>query len=311
MKPDVAESGTGQLLLGDLRLLAQAAEHGSLAAVARAQTCSKASVTRQLQRLEAAVGQRLLHRGTGRFALTEEGRELLLKLREPLQAIDEAMLELSRRDGVLAGRLRIAAPYTFGRAVVAPMLASFLARHPAVTVQLELSSRKVDVLADEADVAIRVGDPGNAQLVARRLASDQVLLCAAPGYLDQHAPISRLSELSGHALLDFRPPPASGGVELVDADGRLRRILPAATPLRCNEPEVLVTAARAGAGIAIVPERFAAEALARDDLRIVLPGCGLPPLDIHAIYAPGRRQASRIRAFLDHLLAQSALRVAR
>ena len=301
MKPTVAKSATPDVALSDLRLLAQAIALGGLAAVARASTQSKASVTRQLQRLEAAVGQRLLHRGAGRFALTEEGRELLLKVSESVAAIDDALNGLVDPSRALEGRLRVTAPTTFGRTVVAPTLPGFMARYPAVSIELELSSRRVDLLADEADVAIRVGDPGSEQLAARRLARDRVLLCASPKYLSGRAPLRSLSDLAHHDLLDFRLARANGSVELFDAAGKSQRIHPARLALWSNDPEVLATAARHDAGVALVPEMFVHADLKASRLIEVVPGAGLPTQDINALYVPGRRHSPKIRAFLDYV----------
>lgn len=305
MPVDLPTTTTPEVLLSDLRLFATAIDLGSLAAVGRATRLSKTSVTRQIQRLEAATGHRLLHRGNGRFALTEEGRELLVKIRGPLSAIDEAVVGLAGSASALQGRLRITAPYTFGRMVIAPTLASFMARHPAVKVTLELSSRKVDLLSDEADIAIRIGSPESDQLIARRLSRNEVILCAAPAYLAKSPPESSLSDLSAHTMLDFRPETVATHFELFDAAGKKQRIAPIHVALHSNEPGVLAIAALQGAGIAILPESFTREPLASGSLVVVLPGCGLPPLDVHALYAPGRRQSSKIRAFLDHLVSHS------
>ena len=303
MTVEVTSSMTSEVLLSDLRLLANAVESGSFASVARAMHLPKTSVTRQIQRLEAAAGCRLLHRGNGNFALTEEGRELLSKIRGPLNAIDEAMVQLTANAGLLQGRLRVTAPYNYGRTVIAPTLASFMTLHPAIEITLELSSRKVDLLADEADIAIRVGAPGSDQLLARRLTSVQVILCASPAYLAKSAPINSLADLPFHRLLDFRPETAH--FELCDVHGHKQRLAPVRVALRSNEPDVLAIAAIQGAGIAILPEHFSREPVACGSLAVVLPGCGLPVLDMHALYAPGRRQSKKIRAFLDHIVAHS------
>jgi len=300
----VAIPATPDVALSDLRLLLQAVELGSLAALARASAQSKASVTRRLQRLESAVGQRLLNRGAGRFALTEEGRELLLKVSAPVAAIEEALNGLVDVSRAIEGRLRIAAPTTFGRSVIAPLLPAFMALHPAVNIELDLSSRRVDLLADEADVAIRVGDPGNDQLAARRLARDRVLLCASPDYLRARSPLLTLQDLAQHDLLDFRRALDSGGSELFDAAGKRHRIRPVRLALWTNDPDVLATAARHGAGIAVVPNTFVRDDLEAGRLIEVLPGAGLPAQDINALYVPGRRHSPRIRTFLDYVVAR-------
>ena len=302
MKVALAKNAIDTVLLVDLRLFARAVELGSLTAAAREGGRSATAVTRQLQRLESAIGQRLLHRGGGRFSLTEEGRELLMKLQDPLQALGEAVSAAVRPAGRLAGRLRIAAPYNFGRTVVAPAITGFMALHPEVVMSLELSSRRVDLMADEADIAIRVGDPGSEQLVARRLLTDRIILCAAPGYLDAHAPVRALADLATHRVMDFRPEGLPGTFELTDATGRMQRLAQVAVCFRSNEPDVLALAAQHGQGVAVVPESFVQARLTGGELVHVLPGCGLPAREINALYVNGRRQSPKIRAFLDYLV---------
>ena len=302
MKPPVAKTATPDIVLSDLRLLLQAVELGSLAALARASTQSKTSVTRRLQRLESAVGQRLLHRGAGRFALTDEGRDLLSKVSAPVVTIEEALHALIDVSRPLEGRLRVAAPTTFGRGVIAPMLPEFMARHPALSIELDLSSRRVDLLADEADVAIRVGDPGSDQLAARRLARDRMLLCASREYLHARPPPLTLRDLAQHDLLDFRHSLANGSVELFDAAGKPQCIRPARLALWSNDPDVLATAARQGAGVAVIPETFVRDDLNAGRLVEVMPGAGLPAQDINALYVPGRRHWPKIRTFLDYVV---------
>jgi len=174
--------------------------------------------------------------------------------------------------------------------------------HRGVTIELELSSRRVDLLADEADVAIRVGDPGSDQLAAHRLARDRVLLCASPRYLRKHPPPRTLRDLAVHDVLDFRRALANGAVQLFDAAAKSHRIRPARLALWSNDPEVLATAARQGAGIALVPDTFVHDDLEAGRLVEVVAGAGLPAQDINALYVPGRRKSLKVRAFLDYLI---------
>ncbi len=294
---------TESLSLTDLRVLAKAVELGSLSAAAEAFGLPKSTATRQLQRLEVAVGQRLLNRGGGRFSATAEGRELVERTRAAIEAIDDAVSDVGGSQGSLTGHLRIAAPHTFGRTVIAPTLAGFMALHPRLMLSLDLSSRAVDLLADEADIAVRVGDPHGEVLVARLLVRDRLRLVAAPSYLASVAPIVAVGDLADKRVLDFRSD-TGDGFAAIHADGTRQRVADAFVALRSNEPEVVARAARSGAGIALVPESFVLDDLRAGRLCEVCPGWRWPSRDINALYAPGRGRLPRIRAFLDHLVAQ-------
>lgn len=297
MVPDPATPGPA---LADLRLFALAAERSSLAAAARALGLPKASATRGLQRLKGVVGRRLVQRGGGRFALTEEGLLLLPVAARALAEIDGAVAAIRAEGGPLTGTLRIAAPYTYGRKVVGPRLPAFMAAHPALVVSLALSSRPVDLLADEADIAVRIGVLGPSSLVARLLGRETFLLCAAPEYLARAPAPQRPEDLAAHRFVDLRTDPTARQVEL--RSGRAVRRVPVTPALRSNEPAVVVQAAVAGAGIAVVPRGMAAGLLARGLLVPVLPAWQPPPREVNALYAPGRAAVPKVRAFLDFLV---------
>jgi len=301
----VAKSTTEGAVLADLTIFAQVAECGGLAAAARALNVQKAKVTRQLQRLEALVGMRLVHRGSRHFALTEEGRALLPFARRGIEEIEAGLAVLRDQHGPLSGILRIAAPYTYGRKVIGPRLGPFMALHPALNVSLTLSSQKADLLADEADIAIRIGEAGTESLIARKLSTEQFLLCAAPAHLARAQPPRRPADLTAHRFVDLRVDPASRDVILHYGSQR-RRVM--VTPvLRSNEPEVVIDAALAGVGIAIVPASMTSAHFAAGRLVRVLPNWELPLRDVNALYAPGRGGAPRIRAFLDYLVDDLAM----
>jgi DNA-binding transcriptional LysR family regulator len=294
----IPTSTTAGIHLGDLRLLFLAADLGGLTAAARKLALPKASASRNLQRLEQAVGHSLAHRNGRRFVLTEEGRSLIVETRHAVQSIDGAVHALRATGEALEGLLRIAAPYNFGRTVVAPLLPSFLKAHLGLRVSLQLSSRPVDLFADEADVAIRVGPSGSDRLIARALAREALVLCAAPNYLRAN-PVAQPRDLPRHAILDFRSGGASRELELFAGRRSERvRITPA---LASNEPDVLYQAARQGAGIAILPQSFVGRDLDTGDLVRIISTWSLASVDINAVYRADRGKSRNVRAFLDHL----------
>jgi DNA-binding transcriptional LysR family regulator len=296
----VPDRTTPAVALADLRLFTFAAERSSLAAAARALGLPKASATRGLQRLEATVGRRLVQRGGGRFALTEEGRRLLPVAARALADLDSAVEAIRAEGAPLTGTLRIAAPYTYGRKVIGPRLPAFLASHPGLSVSLALSSRPVDLLADEADIAVRIGVLAPSSLMARLLARETFLLCAAPSYLAASGIPRRPEELATHRFLDLRTDAAARQIEL--SSGRVTRRVSVSPVLRSNEPEVVVQAALAGTGIGVVSQAMAARLMAQGALVPVLPAWQPPPREVNALYAPGRAAVPKVRAFLDFLV---------
>ncbi len=289
--------------LMDLRLLSKAVELGSLASAARVLAIPKASATRQLQRLEKVLNCRLVQRGGRRFILTEEGQALLPRFRVGLAAIDDAMKVALPKPGPPSGVLRIAAPYSYGRKVLSPRLPRFMAQYPALDIVLILGSQHADLLADETDVAIRVGTTGPDNLIVRRLSKEEFALYASPTYL-AGAPLGDIDDLPKHRFLSFRTGPAAASVVL-ERNGATRRL--AVRPvLRSNEPDVLIQAAANHVGVAILPCSLVEDLLTEGRLVIPLPEWRPAPWDVNAIFAPGRGETPKVRAFLDFLVEDFA-----
>ena len=290
---------TDALDLGDMRLFLRAAQLSSLSGAGRALGIPRASASRQLQRLEAALNCRLVHRDARSFVLTEEGRTFLPIIQRMFDGLDEAVEAVVGKNGKLNGHLRVTAAYSYGHTVLMPVVASFAKRHPGLAISVELGSRHADLVRDEADIAIRIGDAGSEDLIARRLGSEVMILVAAPAYLDDGPAIEEAADLATRSLLDYRPGTASRDLELFD--GSRRESVHITPSFRSNDPSLLVKAASAGLGIAVVPHSLAAANLGDGTLRRVLPRYRSLQLDVHALYAPGRRNSRKIRLFLDHL----------
>lgn len=304
----VVDNETKGITLSDMRLLMKAAELGGLASAARVLGIPKASATRQLQRLEQVVGSRLIHRTGRRFALTEEGRALLPYAQRGVAALEDGVRHLREQHGPLSGELRIAAPYTYGRKVLGPMMPLFHREHPGLLITLSLGSSHVDLLADAADIAVRIGDPGGGELIARKLSVETFVLCASSAYLSSAAPLTRPADLAVHPFVDLRTNALAGDIKLEGPSGERR--VSVKPVLRSNEPEVVIQAVLAGMGIAIVPRSMTPEFFAAGLLTQVLPDWVPPPRDVNALYAPGRGGAPKIRAFLDFLVRELATKPA-
>ncbi|MCK9989469.1 MAG: hypothetical protein RugAbin2_00483 [Rugosibacter sp.] len=285
----------------DLLIFARVAEAGSFSLAAQRIGLPKSTVSRRISLLENQLGERLMLRTTRRLTLTEFGQQLLEHARQVVAEV-EAVGALSEfRQARPSGRLRVSMPSDFATMLLADMLAAFIARHPAVSLELDLSPRRVDLLGENFDLAIRMGDlPDDALLAARRIAVFQGGLYAAPAYLAGRGDPRSPNELFQHDALRL----LGGNGEAVGwvlLSGNQRWAEVPQGRAAANSPEILIGLACAGAGIAAVPDYFAASSVRNGRLRRVLPDWHLPADTAWAVF-PGRRlMAAKTRAFIDML----------
>lgn len=286
----------------DLLIFAHVAELGSFSRAAEKLGLPKSTVSRRLAGLEQRLGERLLLRTTRRQTLTEFGLQLLEHARQVVAEVDAVAALSAHRQAAPGGRLRVSMPSDFANLLLADTLAAFVALYPAITLELDLSARRVDLLGEGFDLAVRVGDlPDDALLVARRLVVFPVGLYAAPGYLAERGEPKEPADLARHdavRLLGGNGEPASW--TLVQGEQRWQGVPPGRAS--ANSPELLIRLARAGAGIAAVPDQFALPHVVQGRLRRVLPQWCLPSHTAWAVF-PGRKlMPAKTRAFLDMLL---------
>ncbi|GLS44082.1 LysR family transcriptional regulator [Methylobacterium brachythecii] len=273
-----------------MQVFVSVATLGSFAAAGRAMGLSQTGVTKHVSALETRLGTRLIHRTTRRLTLTETGRAYLEACEGILADIAEAD-SLAGESAVEArGTLRLNVPLSFGVREIAPLLPAFSAEHPAVSVDLGLNDRRVDLIEEGWDLAIRIGQLSDSSLIARHLAPCRLAICAALSYLDRHGIPRRPEDLARHNCL---------GYSIVDPS-RWRfetRSVSVAGNLRASNGDALVTAAIAGQGIVYQPTFIVAEALRAGTLVEIDLGERPPLMPIHALMPPGRRPA-KTQAFL-------------
>ncbi|MDD5296069.1 MAG: LysR family transcriptional regulator [Rhodocyclaceae bacterium] len=289
----------------DLLIFARVAEAGSFSRAAERMGLPKSTVSRRISLLEERLGERLILRTTRRLTLTEFGHQLLEHARQVAAEVEAVTALSEHRRARPSGRLRVSMPSDFATLLLTDMLAAFIALHPAVSLELDLSPRRVDLLGENFDLAVRMGDlPDDSLLAARRIAVFPGGLYAAPAYLaDRGEPASPDELLQHDALRLLGRNGEAAGWTLEWGERRWQGVPPGRAT--ANSPELLLGLARAGAGIAAVPDYFAAPGVRRGELRRLLPDWRLPPFTAWAVF-PGRRlMPTKTRAFIEML--QSAL----
>lgn len=289
----------------DLLIFASVAEWGSFSRAAERLGLPKSTVSRRLAALEQRLGERLLTRTTRRQSLTEFGLQLLEHARQVASEVEAVAALSERRQATPSGRLRVSMPSDFASLLLADTLAAFVALYPAIRLDLDLSPRRVDLLGEGFDVALRMGQlPDDASLAARRLAVFSFGLYAAPSYLAEHGDPQHPDDLVRYEAVHLLMANGEAATwTLSQGDERWQGSPPGR--VSANAPELLIKLACAGAGIAAVPDHFAAAEVRRGALRRVLPGWCLPSHTAWAVFPERKLMPVKTRVFIDML--QTAL----
>ncbi len=286
----------------DLGFFSVLASTGSLSAAARELGVTTPAVSKHLALMETRVGVALVNRTTRRMSLTPEGEIYLEQARHILEEIEamETMLGVSR--SAPTGLLRVNATLGFGRSHVAPLISSFVRKHPGVEVQLQLSVNPPPLTDDAFDVCIRFGAPPDARVIARRLAANRRLLCASPAYLTKFGMPKDPDDLAKHNCIGIRQGEEAYGVwRLSTARGKTVTVRAVKTRgnLATNDGEIAVNWALDGHGILMRAEWDIERYLQNGRLVQVLPQYSTPDADIYAVYPQRHQLALRVRAFVD------------
>jgi len=284
-----------------LTVFRHVAELNSFAQAGRRLGLSAPAISKNIAELEARLGARLIHRTTRRMALTEEGRIYLEHVVRGLDALAEADQALCPVKAAPSGVLRVSAPMTVTLTRLSTAIPAFLARHPALRLDLDLDDRRVDIVREGFDLAIRGSDHlEDSSLVARRLAVMPHVLCGAPSYFAAHGVPASPAELGAHACIRFS---LSGHADTWEfrQDGRVERI---AVDARYSVTSSLAVrdALRAGLGLSLIPRPYVEEDLETGRLQAALEDWRTVETTLHAVYPSRQHVAPKIRAFLDFLV---------
>ncbi|MTV40656.1 LysR family transcriptional regulator [Duganella radicis] len=295
---------------GDLLLFARIVECGSFSLAAERVQLPKSTVSRRITLLEGKLGERLLQRTTRKLVLTEFGASLLEHARKVADETDAAGALAQHRQGAPSGLLRVSMPADFANVAMTAVLARFMDRYPGISLELDLSPRRVDLMAEGFDLAIRMGNlPDDASLAARRITFSSLALYASPKYTNLRGLPEHPDDLFKHDLLSL-PPRVNGLIRwhLLRGKTSWERELP--VRLLANSPELLVRMAATGIGIGASTEAIARPYVQTGALVRVLPEWGFPQVTGWAVF-PGRRlMPAKTRALLDTLEAAFATGVA-
>ena len=286
-----------------LNVFRQVVELGSFAAAARHFSLSPAAVSKNVNELEAHLAARLLNRTTRRLSLTEAGSryyEQIVRVLDDLQAADHSLGPLQEQP---SGTLRVSAPMSFTLVRLAELVPRFLERYPQLSLDLQLEDRRVDLVKDGFDLALRGSDRlEDTSLVARQLMRLDHVLCGSPAYFQRHGRPVDPDELRRHECVQFT---LSGhATEWSFQRGSETRRVPVRGRYRVNSSLALCTALRGGYGLSLVPELYVREDLAAGRLQTVLDDWQMVQTQIYAVYPSRRHLQAKVRAFMEFLLQE-------
>jgi DNA-binding transcriptional LysR family regulator len=286
--------------LDDLRTLVEIVEAGGFNRAATHLGVAKSIVSRRITRLEADLGVRLLSRTTRGISPTEAGLEFKARCERILGDLEDAREAVVKRGGGLAGRLRLSADLSFGVRHVAPVLAEMAKRHPKLEMDVSYTDRRVDLIGERFDAAIRIGALTDSSLVARRIAPVRSVIVASPDYLARNRRPSKPADLVSHKCLIH-----SGGTSIdwqFRSGGRWIAVRPHGR-LRTDSGEAMLQWALAGLGIAEAPSFMVADAIKRGALEPLLVDYPRPEYGIDVVRPPGSYVPGKVRVLIDTLVA--------
>ncbi|WP_425608299.1 LysR family transcriptional regulator [Thermomonas flagellata] len=288
--------------LNDLYYFSAVVEHGGFAAAERALGIPKSRLSRRISALEAELGVRLLQRSTRRFAVTDVGLNVHRHAQSMLAEAQAAREAVERLSAEPRGVVRVSVPVSIAQQQMPKLLPDFLALYPQVRVQLQVSNRRVDVINEGVDVALRVrsrlDDDGS--LVMRSFGQVQELLVASPAYLDRAGRPQAPEDLAQHVTLSISEDEARQRWELHGPEGEVRRVELQPRITGFDFP-MMQAMAEAGIGITLLPETVCADAVREGRLEVVLPQWRLPQGIAHAVFASRRGLLPAVRVFIDFL----------
>lgn len=284
-----------------MRVLVTVVDLGSQSAAAEHLELSRPVVSRYLAELEDWVGARLMHRTTRKLSLTAAGIEILPRCRQMLELCGDMQAAVSTPDDAPRGMLRISASPSFGQSQLASAIAEYVRRYPGVSVDLQMLDRTVNLVDERIDLAIRVSNDLDPNLIARRLTVCRSVICASPQYLREHPTPLRVEDLSRHNCLTHSY--VGRSLWHFDQDGEQVSV-PVQGNISANEASTLLQATIAGAGVAMLPSYLAGPHIQKSELVRLLAHAEPRRMNMYAVYASRKHMPSALRSLLDFLVVK-------
>lgn len=279
-------------------------ETGSFSTAAKRLGLTRAVVSKRVAALEGELGTQLLHRTTRQVCVTGTGAEFYEHARAIVTAFAFARQQISLSQAEPEGLIKLNAPMSFSQLHLAPALPEFMRRYPRIAVQLTMTDRFVDVIAEGYDLVIRISSMDDSSLVGRRLASVGRVLCASPDYLEANGTPATPQDLKDHRILHYGWQQPSAKWQLFRGEEPVTVEMPVS--FCANNGDVLTSAAVEGGGIIVMPLFIVAELLRAGKLVRVLPEYRASTLSLHVLWPTNRRMPSRVRQFIDFLVERFA-----
>ncbi len=288
-----------------IQVFIKVVEAGSFSAAGRQLNKSASSIARQVAWLEADLQIRLLNRDTRHQSLTEAGKLYFERVAAVSRDLAAAKAETRSAHEDVVGSLRVALRASSACAVVVPALPQFLARYPGLQLEIIVTDERPNLVSNQIDVAMWIGELPDSELVARRLSPSKRVLCASPAYLNRHGWPQKPDDLKNHNCLLFKTKPGQDSWIFTRGDEKI--VVPVSGNLISDNGPVLVKAAELGMGLIIMPEYMVHEMLSDDRLRRVIPnyvaGPVLTPAPVYAVFPSSRRLSRRVRVVVDFLVS--------
>ena len=288
--------------LNDLRFFAAVVEHRGFSAAGRALGTPKSRLSKRVSQLEERLGVRLLQRTTRRFAVTEVGERFYAHCRAALEGAQAAQDVVDELRAEPRGIVRVSCPISLAQTILADVMPDFLLQYPKIQIRLLASNRRVDMIGEGFDLAIRVRDKldTDASLVLRTFGQSLVLLVASPAFLDAHGRPQQPADLEQLPLVSMLDHEGAQILELIDTHG-LKTNVEMQARVTCGEFALLLESAKHGVGVAMLPEFVCGPSLVRGELEVVLPDWSMPQGTMHFVYPSRRGQLPGVRAFVEFL----------
>ncbi|MBD2841905.1 LysR family transcriptional regulator [Erythrobacter rubeus] len=288
----------------EMRTFSAVADHGVNGA-SRALHIAPSAVSRRVKDLESRLGTQLFSRTGRSMTLTDDGERFLATAREIMEQLEEAEVRMRDAQGTLVGRLRVAAPLSFGMRYVVPALNQFLSKHPNLDLDLNLDDRRVDIVREGFDVAIRVGDLPSSSLRAKRLGTWPFVVAASPEFVSRHPPIRAPEDLNGAPGLLYAPK-ARPDVWIGRTDSGQMEQATLVPKLVSNNGDALRAASVDSLGVLCEPHFIIADELANGQLVQLLSQFDFGEVEAHALWPAQDYMPARLRALIDHMSASFA-----